>query len=448
MRVDYMGNQIWGHEFSYSTTDAFDARDIIESPYGSITTPEVIVVGHSESPYSYPQSSAADGFFLRLNATNGNVINDVVYNQPAPLILNYEPVWAIPYIDSDNWFSSIEIADSPTGGSTSGGGKGFVLGGQAVMPGMLANYDYPQWVCKLDPTGIDIWSSLIEPSWATFGTWSGMQICRVQERYNTNTAPPTYEYYATGSKDYAPATELVVYKLDDNGDVLSFPPTTDTEFHYAALTTPAKGLSNYGDLSLIETGGLSFPDGGFQAYGTTVGNPSNDMIVKAYFNGESNTPAGCNANIQKINGVHKAVIKYPDYSFGSTFQTAAIGQCGSILLSQLTNLITAAPCTTPLNTNGSNARALSLTNYEQTKEDIKLFPNPIKSNVILSMPVSKSGQAFVYNSTGQLVKAIDFDNTEEVSIDFAELKLPSGFYVIKVKTKTAETTFKAIYNPE
>ncbi len=419
MKVDAFGTQIWGNQ--YGNPEYIEPRDLIESPYTAPPNAELIVVGRTDRALS-----AADGMVMSLSAATGAV--------------NYVQNYTIPGWDSDDWFSCIELANSPNGA------PGFVLGGRVYgrtgPPSSPMNPEYSQWMCKIDQFGGVLWSSLIQPAAVPAGGFAGDEISRVYERFNTTSSPSSYEYYGVAGNNYyinaggiVPQRNLNVYKLDDNGLNTLLP----NEFHY----TKGEAPNGYAALTGIETSGGA--NDGIQAFGSLQGSNIH-YFVKSYFNGYS----GCNEDIESINTIYGG--PQLDMSFTTSF-------------------IALTPCTTGVNFNitsvaltpfqlcyasslplpASNARIAVGINEETAEldlEGVSVYPNPIVTNatIAFSSALSQPATVSVYNTLGQKVKDYRLNaNESEMTLDFDALHIESGIYIIQVATGDKKNTYKVIY---
>jgi hypothetical protein len=320
IRVNSAGLISWSK--SYKNTN-IQARAIIESPYNTAGS-ELIVVGRSDPP-STP-ALATEAFFMRLNASNGNVIGTTCYSDGG---------------NGDEWFTSIEIASSPYGGS-----NGFIVGGR-VHSSILNNVGYKPWMIKLDSNGNALWSTLIQHAISS----NPLEIYDVLERWNDVASPNHFEYYgiaqtSSGSNDY-----MTVWKLDSTGT----PPTSPTEFSYPLGALPPSGAA-YNPTQLEHIGNGSIGGDGLEAFGTSQ-NTNDHILVSAYYNGVE----GCTT------GSDWSWVQGPGISINPTIIGSAFAQnCQDFSLTLLNNSITSGfDCvwntTAP---GGSNARTALSTSIE------------------------------------------------------------------------------------
>lgn len=425
------GNLQWSTTYQ-PNTGTIEARDLAESKYNSGPTPfQVVVVGTYYDPNS---GRGIDGFWAGINPNSGvgNIYFPTVYD------LN----------SLNNSFSSVEGMVA----LTSGGAQTYILGG-SVDNRQRGTY---QLVSRLTAIGSQVWNSQILPQ----ATASYRDICRINERKNPNMgAPAPWEYYCVARADYNYDVtnntsylddNLVVFKLDDNGN--SSPFTTagvPTEFHYSGLS--ALGVrSTYADVTVLETGG-GMSDG-IQVYGTNATSPAQSDVVKSYFNGVN----GCNETLTDIRAIHHYNLNQQTITVNYFPYPSCSLNTPSMFDITLINSATDNFCLqTPPVSGGSNARpgnATGLAESSNNPNGFKLFPNPITNKTTLTIPalVDEKGEITIYNALGQQVKSISFNANEsqQQTIDFSELKVESGFYLLEVKIGTTKASFNAIYTPE
>ncbi|MEN0004154.1 MAG: T9SS type A sorting domain-containing protein [Bacteroidota bacterium] len=79
-------------------------------------------------------------------------------------------------------------------------------------------------------------------------------------------------------------------------------------------------------------------------------------------------------------------------------------------------------------------------------ENIKIFPNPARDLVTLSLDQAMGEEATItiFNTNGQLMQQIQYNTientTEEISID----KLPAGTYFVHVRTNTTQQSLRLV----
>jgi hypothetical protein len=412
----------------YSSGLKLDANDLIESPYNSN---ELIVVGRTDANLS--PISGSDAFFMRLNSGTGAVNGYSVYNK---------------FCDGDEWFTCIDQAQS-----TSGGSNGYILGGRSLYPFKATcnstvtgtSDGFAQWMCKLDPYGSVVWSSLIEPyasaSYTTAASFTAYpplssDISDVAERFNSNSGQ--YEYYGVGGINtipviggtWASAPNLVTYKLDDNGSNSLSP----NEFHYVAgIGHNSPSPLSDAQLSLIETAGGA--DDGIQVFGNEDATYKNYYMVKAYFNGES----GCHDVNVNMTGVRTG----PGYLASPTVSTAVLNNCisGFNLQLNIVNIMPSGYCYNTFLASGSNLKQSELngiSDYDIDQKAYIVYPSPANGLIFIK---SKSNQDItnlkIINSLGEIVYFNNYKQNNAVQqIDLEQLKISSGVYQLIVNDFT------------
>ncbi|MDR2237937.1 MAG: T9SS type A sorting domain-containing protein [Chryseobacterium sp.] len=86
------------------------------------------------------------------------------------------------------------------------------------------------------------------------------------------------------------------------------------------------------------------------------------------------------------------------------------------------------------------SKATDLEETKKTVNDVKIFPNPVKSGENLNIRSEEGGIYSVYSSQGQLIKTDQFKANAEIST----ATLPTGLYIIKIETKSAVKSYKVI----
>lgn len=441
MKVTAAGAVLWANTYGNGQMPYIEPRDLIESPYNPN---ELVVVGRADIT---PAVTGIDAFFMKLNANTGAVLFLNHYNWNG---------------QSADWFSSIEIANSPNpaGGCIGGNCQGYVLGGRALgpinPPPSATNARYLQMITKLDQFGGVVWSTLIKPFASVFNQLSGEEINRVQERFNAYTG--TYEYYGVGRANFRIGAggaiianrNLVVYKLDNNGQNTLLP----NEFHYFWLggnapSSPAASPYTFSDLTLIGNG-MGNNDG-FQAYGTTA-NSANHYMVKAYYNGVSGVIAGapCFENRVNIDSVFKGVKLAGTIQPPSAPTYTCAGFIGWVNMPRPINYACyqVPPPPVPGGSNMREAEATGIASINGQNGMTTIYPNPVNRVATISVP--GKADIVIYNNLGQLVYAASATNTNgsELTVDFNALGLKTGFYTVQVSDGQELNNYKIIYQPE
>ena len=379
------GNIIWSSFYDIvqpnSPKKEF-ANDIIESPYMPFGQPEVVIVGGA---YDI-NSTSIDGFLIRINSNTG--------------IPSFG--WAIYYgtAATSEQFTSIDIANSPSGGS-----NGFIIGGTA------AGNDF--WLTKVDPTGGTIWSYVYDNSVLP----GNNDICNdVKERLNTL---GNYEYYACGTtSNISGSSDILVIKTDDlgngilNGEFTYNSGGVDEGFALDQYNgTGADGLSIFG---------ISFNGGIGQA---------DEYLIKAYFDGKS----GCNQSFST-----------PMAQLGpGLYNETTLDYFDNFLQNSLTSTQSSVSdfnlCYRIRIPGGSNAR-VAPTEPKGDKE-AKVSPNPIAqgtqyANVEVDIEQPTTAQVSVYDMLGRTYYAQTFTlvkGKNNLVLDMSNINMAQGMYTVKIQ---------------
>jgi len=405
-----------------------EANALIESPYNPN---EVVVVGLGNGP---TVRTGTNAFFMKLNSATGAVNTFSLYNR---------------MFDGDDWFSCIEIANNPNGG------RGYILGGRSYFPltpscspqpcNRPNNANYVQWMCKLDPIGGVIWSTLIQPANTTTANFSPIEVSDVYERLDPNNG--AYEYYGVAGVSYvpsftvsgglAPLDNLVVYKLDKNGNNSILP----NEFHYTDGIAASMATSLFSNAQLTGIN-ANAPNDGIQAYGSEALGKEH-YFVKAYFNGES----GCSDTT-----VSWTWHQGPDSVFtNNVARTSFAANCPAnfslarIALPTVPNVT----CTAGSLPNGSNAKITGIQTLSENAEGISIYPNPASSRITITRNALSGGPARVeiYSLVGQRVSS-SLMHDSQTEIDLESLNINSGVYLVKITSGNITTCTRLIYQKD
>lgn len=392
IKVNQVGTVQWSH--FYNCGMAMKPHAMVESPYNS----DLVVVGDVIPPQSY--SRATDGFFLRLNASNGSV----------------------------NAFTS--IGDGPTAGLACNeffsvapalstyGSQGFVIGGFSDAAFTTA-LDYGHgWMVKVDQNGHLIWDMLLTSSFDPNGGFSAQA---VTERWNPNTND--FEYYGFCSTING-ANGYLVYKLDNTGTPYHISHSTIMdEFYYPAANAIFPIDMTFNAIS---------PDQGLHLYSDNNGN---HFFAKTYFNGIQ----GCTEMVGPILSydiVHNFVTP-PVNVFGS------LSACSNGGLDRTVLPVTYNPnivCSNNSVANGSNNREVWIKENSQADE-LGLFPNPTSGK--FSLNTKNACAVSIYNSLGELV----FSGQVKGGITQLDVgDQPKGVYLVSVEQNGQRQKFQLIKN--
>lgn len=394
--------------------------DVIHSPYNAN---EVIVVGRVDIQTSL---TAADGLFMSLNTANMGSVN---------FALNYNKQF-----DGDEWIACIDYANNPSN-------QGYVIGGHSRYPfqstGGSGNTEFSQWMARLQPNGNTNWTTLIYPNGSSAGSLSGREISDVFERYNTNTTPPTYEYYGAAASNFTAtnggADNIVVYKLDDNGSVTLSP----DEFHYQNAIGPVSSAP-YTKVQLTQFSNAAWANTeGLQVYGTST---ANDLYLsKGYFNGAT----GCDLSYDIFRD-------YPGPTVVGNINVNVnqlIPNCPNAFLLTTTVLTTPTTAVCQLTTNvsyGSNLRpvATGINKYNASTSTIQLLPNPVNGKATIRYSANEGDvvNITICNALGQQIN-VDLVSgiAGETEFDLSRSDLPSGIYFADVKINETLSRIKFVY---
>lgn len=387
-----------------------EARDLIESPYAPPANPELIIVG---SQFNF------DGYFMRVNANNGTVINFSTYGTAC----------------GDDWFTSIEPAFSLGGGS-----NGYIIGGRSLCASIPGNFSFIPWMIKLDPNGAVIWSTLIQPTSPSIIT---AEINDVFERMSPG-SETAYQYYGvagcTVNND-----DIHVWRLDDNGGNTVFP----NEFIFP-LGPNANMWSKYDATQLEMIGDGTALGDGFQAWSTDYAG-NRHMFEKAYYNGVVSNPGTCNEIIQG------AQVQQGPGLMMSTSQSdvnlPTLCQNPFILIMNPINTPDPA-CDWNVMVPGGGSRqgaATGIANTAGNNSQAGVYPNPVSSKAIVSFNAADNSRVKieVSNSLGQVVKTV---NTVKASagsyqeeIDFESLGVKPGVYFVNVSIDQSQSSHRMVY---
>jgi len=413
----------------YASGDSLGARALMESPYNSN---EVVVVGSRYGKLANG-SKGREAFFMTLGNATGNVIGFNTYS------FNSD--------GEDSWFTSIKQSKSNYGGS-----PGYLLGGYCYSL-RLRNTTHPQWMTKLDPTGVSLWSSIIEPIYSTnYNQQTTWEINDVQERLNTSNK---YENYGIAGSTINNGTTtydyLSVFKLDQAGTPGILTPT---EFRYSNTGRHGVFASCYieyqENLPIIQD-----PSRGLDMFAEDF-TTQDHTWEQTYFN-------GVNACTDSTTDIIK-VVAGPGIAQNPQVQVTPFqANCPNLFSLQVNfpndNLM--YPCyTTPSVPGGSNARQMATglaTENAAKGSDISVYPNPSNAVVFIKSgdrAQLKNATIRIENHLGQTVGEFSADqilntNDDGLRIDFNKLNLAGGIYFITISGKQVTTTsYKVVYNKE
>jgi hypothetical protein len=383
LNVDQQGLIQWS---SYYHSN--DPQAILECPY----TGDVVIVGWAITPMSY--GTMEDGFFMKLDAANGNVNLYKTYDGG---------------ISCDQFFSVAPAF------SFFGGAQGFVIGGETDPAGLGK-----AWMLKVDVNGNIIWNTQLMPSTDNLAG----RVTGVIERQNQS---GMYEYYGLCNMITTGVNGLLVLKLSANGVPFSVSNSVADEFYYNS-STPMWGNS----ISYKNAAGGPF-DTGLHLYANDNGD---HFLLESYFNGIS----GCNETHVTIQayGPGPSVVLTP---WINMFSSMTI--CQSFLLSPYTmSFIPNQICSNNSIPGGSNARFLLASSGKTDERSlINLYPNPCSEK--LTLEGCNQADLKVYNMLGELVHS-EYISEEKQEIDLRHIS--HGTYIIKINGNGLEKTTSLIRN--
>ncbi|WP_415328971.1 T9SS type A sorting domain-containing protein [Chryseobacterium sp. MMS23-Vi53] len=89
---------------------------------------------------------------------------------------------------------------------------------------------------------------------------------------------------------------------------------------------------------------------------------------------------------------------------------------------------------------GLMAKSISESDVKNVINDVKIYPNPVKTGENLNIKTEEEGTFTMFSAQGQLIKSGKFSGNAEVNT----ASLPTGVYIIKVETKTTVKSYKVI----
>lgn len=380
------------------------AKDIIHSPY---FPGQLLVVGRCDI-LNFPNPPlAAESFMMRLNENTGTVIDFNCYSDGG---------------NGDDWFNSIEKADSPNGG------PGFIVGGRMFSYNPIYS-GYSPWILKLDPTGGVIWSTVIADN---------SIITDVAERFNAVASPNTYEYYGISLTPNTGGNRMSVWKLDDNGNAVASP----SRFDYSLGFNNFSSHPTWPQINMLGNG--TGAGDGLVAWGSD--NSANEYIMeKAYYNGVNACDGPSDFSYQAGPG--------PSYMMPQTNTTFAPTCINRLITGYIIGPNVLTPCSWAGTVGGgSNAKpgvATGLEN-ESVSDAIAAYPNPTNNQVLITLNKAASGtvNVEVTNALGQKVHSVDnalIGEGQSVSLNFAGMNVPAGLYFVNVTTDRQTFTKKVMY---
>lgn len=384
LRVDAAGTVIWSME--YSANYSLHPYEIVECPY----TGDIAVAGVANNAVR-----ANDGFFMRIDASNGSVNLLQTYGHPVGVC---------------NEFFAIDVAES-----TEGGSDGFVIGGFSDPVSSTGNC----WFLKVDVNGNIIWNYLVQPS-----SGNG-PVNSVLERLNS---AGNYEYFGA-SLTFAGYTIL---KLAQNG----LPAAGSNEFTYDA---PSPFWSNPIHITDIPAGGAS-PNEGIHIFGRDELTPNNTYLVNAYYNGASGCETGFSIMAGWENG--PGSIDIPSFSEFGGPDACPNFTIFSYSLNTSPNYI----CSASSVSYGSNARTVGLPKSMDSHK-LGISPNPTSGQIEINIrEEALQGETLqIIDAVGRTVASLQLpkEGISRLKIDLNKFNLESGVYIFKINS-TSTTIYERV----
>lgn len=271
LRINANGTLVWSRIYYSSLTNSDIPYDIVESRQMRGTTYELVVVGNH---YAIP-GGLSDGFLLRINYANGNMIN---------------PIQFYGSLNTDEGFSCIKTSSNNIIDPT---GAGYVIGGHSDnLSFSVSNVDY--WFVALDQSGGVTWSNTFDYNNGT--GISPNDYCNDLIEYNR--APGMYEYYLAGytQKGVLDFEDAMVIHTDQTGNIIP-----GGQFTYGAFNNqrcqridldnnPASGgITLYGS---AQYGSVSPPLGAYDLYMVKAGFSGNTSCDYDLRDGNQNSGPG------------------------------------------------------------------------------------------------------------------------------------------------------------
>lgn len=112
-----------------------------------------------------------------------------------------------------------------------------------------------------------------------------------------------------------------------------------------------------------------------------------------------------------------------------------------------TDLVTRGAPNSPLSPYASllksgqvSARGIADSDITEKANDVKVYPNPVKSGENLNVKSEEGGVYTLFSAQGQLIKSDKFSGNTEIST----ASLPAGVYIVKIETKSTVKSYKII----
>ncbi|MDR6085062.1 hypothetical protein QE441_000856 [Chryseobacterium sp. SORGH_AS909] len=89
--------------------------------------------------------------------------------------------------------------------------------------------------------------------------------------------------------------------------------------------------------------------------------------------------------------------------------------------------------------NAQKTSKASDTGIRTAADDIKIYPNPVRSGESLTIRSQQEGIYSLFSAQGQLIKTGQFKGNVEITNT-----LPAGIYIIKIETQSAVKSYKVL----
>lgn len=376
-RIRQNGTLTWGNV--YSLGSYVYATDLIESPYAS----ELVLVG------GVGTTGSNEGYWVTVNPLNGAVLYTHTFD-----------LGAMEYI------SAISLNSNPAS-------KGFILSGTTTFIRGISK----AWVFTANQNGTVIyWSKIYDDL-----TMVGYSLADIKQRLNTISGQ--YEYYTVGGRAIVGTTDVMVFKLDQNGFVVP-----SGMFLYNTADSSETGVSIDIDLAGIADGiGIYAHD-----LNTLTGIPKM-LIIKADFLGRS----GCNQTF-----MNATTINAPITLAGPGVGIAAKFKPRTILKNTIVTNNNEELCFGPaLRTIATGVNALD----PAFDDDLKIYPNPAENNLHISgIPFNDTEVSLsLFDISGRLL-AIKIVEPGEQDISISTQHLEAGTYILRMKGADGSKEMKFI----
>ncbi|WP_223606546.1 T9SS type A sorting domain-containing protein [Chryseobacterium sp. OSA05B] len=88
----------------------------------------------------------------------------------------------------------------------------------------------------------------------------------------------------------------------------------------------------------------------------------------------------------------------------------------------------------------TNAKGITDPDVTEKANDIKVYPNPVKSGENLNIRSEEAGVYTLFSAQGQLIRSDKFSGNAEINT----ASLPAGIYMVKIETKSTVKSYKII----